>query len=268
MYGRQAIVAIHMDSWYDSKHTHIQEAMERILMLRDKASLLSDTIFTCFMLAFGRNTGGAQVAISPNLRIHEQAVLLAVILNVQASINGMLREGSAQGIADKQSELMRWLLGSEIVFQAVDKDYVGYICGDIVPGRAVPNKSLRMIVPSRCERSIPVLDTTDPKNHQAVLAQFVYSDMEQRVRDGYAMFTSLLGTFEELKKEVVRLIAGKKIPTVQTSNLLYYLTHLPMVLSNYGAQAMLKTRAYTEEHAQLFGLLHEFATLFWAAGVL
>ena len=94
--------------------------MERIVLLRDKASLLSNTIFTGFMLAFGRDSGGEQISISPNLRIHEQAVLLAVILNVQASIIGMSRVGSEQANADKQFELMRWLLGSKLVIQAVD----------------------------------------------------------------------------------------------------------------------------------------------------
>ena len=64
--------------------------MERNVLIRDKACLLTETIFSCFMLAFGRQPGGDQLAISPNLRIHEQAVLLAVILNVQASINGMV----------------------------------------------------------------------------------------------------------------------------------------------------------------------------------
>ena len=147
--------------------------MERIVLLRDKASLLIDTIFTCFMLAFGRNSGGEQIAISPNLRIHEQAVLLAVILNVQASINCMSRGGSEQANAEKQSELMRWLLGSPIVVQAVAEIYVGYICGDIIPGRAVTTKSLRMIVPSKREGALPALDNTNPKNFQAVLARFV-----------------------------------------------------------------------------------------------
>jgi hypothetical protein len=242
--------------------------MERIVLLRDKASLLSNTIFTGFMLAFGRDSGGEQISISPNLRIHEQAVLLAVILNVQASIIGMSRVGSEQANADNQSELMRWLLGSELVIQAVDMIYTGYICGDIVPGRAVHTKSLRMIVPTRCARaSVPALDNTNPKHHQEVLAQFVTSGMEQRLCDGYAMFTALLGTYEELKIEVRRLIADKKKPKAQTSSLLYYLSHLPMVLSNYGAQPMLKTSAYSKEHAQLFGLLHDFATMFWAPGV-
>jgi hypothetical protein len=242
--------------------------MERIVLLRDKASLLCNTIFTGFMLAFGRDSGGEQNSISPNLRIHEQAVLLAVILNVQASIIGMSRVGSEQGNADKQSELMRWLLGSELVVQAVDKFYTGYICGEIVPGRAVHTKSLRMIVPTRCAgASVPALDNTNPKHHQEVLAQFVTSSMEQRLCDGYAMFTALLGTYEELKIEVRRLIAEKKKPKAQTSSLLYFLSHLPMVLSNYGAQPMLKTSAYSNEHAQLFGLLHDFATMFWAPGV-
>lgn len=248
--------------------SYIQEAMERIVLLRDKASLLSDTIFTCFMLAFGRDSAGEQQSISPKLRIHEQAVLLAVILNVQASIIGMSRVGSEQANADKQSELMRWLLGSEIVFEAVDKFYTGYICGDIVPGRAVHNKSLRMIVPARCVvPSVPALDNTNPKHHDEVLAQFVTSGMEQRLCDGYAMFTALLGSYELLKVEVRRLIDSQKKPKAQTSSLLYYLSHLPMVLSNYGAQPMLKTSAYSKEHAQLFGLLHDFATMFWAPGV-
>jgi hypothetical protein len=257
-----------MDKWYDRNHIHIQDSMERIAVLREKASLLSNTIFTCFMLAFGRDSGGEQISISPNLRIHEQAVLLAVILNVQASIIGMSRVGGEQANADKQSELMRWLLGSAIVFQAVDKIYTGYICGDIVPGRAVHTKSLRMIVPARCTgASVPGLDNTNPKHHQEVLAQFVTTGMEQRLCDGYAMFTALLGSYEELKFEVRRLIAGKKKPKAQTSSLLYYLSHLPMVLSNYGAQPMVKTSAYSREHAQLFGLLHDFATMFWAPGV-
>jgi hypothetical protein len=101
-----------MDRWYDRYHTHIQDSMERIVLLRGKASLLSNTVFTCFMLAFVRDSGGEQIVISPNLRIHEQAVLLAVILNVQPSIIGMSRVGNEQANAEKQSELMRWLLGS------------------------------------------------------------------------------------------------------------------------------------------------------------
>ena len=242
--------------------------MERIVLLRDKASLLCNTIFTCFMLAFGRDSAGKQISISPKLRIHEQAVLLAVILNVQASIIVMSRVGSEQANADKQSELMRWLLGSDIVFHAVDKFYTGYICEDIVPGRAVHNKSLRMIVPARCAgASLPGLDITNPKNHQEVLALVVTSGMEQRLRDGYAMFTALLSTYEELKIEVGMLLASKKKPKAQTSSILYYLSHLPMVLSNYGDQPMLKTSAYSKEHAQLFGLLHDFATMFWAPSV-
>ena len=39
-----------------------------------------------------------------------------------------------------------------------------------------------------------------------------------------------------------------------------------MVLSDYGAQPMVKSSAYITEHAQLFALLHDFATLFWATG--
>jgi len=242
--------------------------MERNVLIRDKASLVTETIFSCFMLAFGRKPGGDQLAISPNVRIHEQAVLLAVILNVQASINGMVGGvGGEHSNALKQAELMRWLLGSTLVFQAVDKEYTEYICAALVPGRAVPNKSLRMIVPAKCEgETLPALDSTDPKNHQEVLARFVKSDMELRVRDGYAMFTALLGTYADLKTEVRRVIVGKKKPTAQTISLLYYLSHLPMVLSDYGAQPMVKTSAYIKEHAQLFALLHDFATLFWATG--
>jgi hypothetical protein len=107
-------------------------SMEINEVLRKKSSMLIDTIFSCFMLAFGRNSGGDQIGISPKLGIHEQAVLLAVMLNIQGNINVMSR-GPEQCNADKQSELMRWLLGSSIVMQAVDKDYIGYIREDLVP---------------------------------------------------------------------------------------------------------------------------------------
>ena len=243
--------------------------MERNEVLRKQASMLIDTIFSCFMSAFASNSGGDQMGISPKLRIHEQAVLLAAILNIQANINVMSR-GPVQGNADKQAVLMRWLLGSSIVLQAVDKDYTGYICEDLVPARAISTKTMRMIVPAKqlAAGSVPALDLTDPKNHQEVLARFVHSDMGQRVHDGYAMFNALALTFEEEKKEIERLIAGGKKPKAQTTiSHLYYLTHLPMVLSNYGAQPMLKTSAFSKEHTQLFLVLHSFARLFWAPGV-
>ena len=241
--------------------------MARNELLHNKASMLIDTIYTSFMSVFGTNPGGDQRGISPMLRIHEQAVLLAVILNIQANIIVMSR-GSELSNADKQAELMRWLLGSSIVLQAVDKDYTGYICEDLVPGRAISNKSMRLIVPTkRLPSALPALDTSDPKNHREVLARFVHSEMEQRVLDGYGMFSALLPTIEEEKREIERLITEGKKPRATTISHLYYLTHLPMVLSNYGAQPMLKTCAFSKEHAQLFSVLQFFALLLWAPGV-
>ena len=241
--------------------------MESNALLRSKAATLVDTIFSCFMSAFGRNSVGDQNGISPNLRVHEQAVLLAVMLNIQARIN-VMSTGNEVSHAYKQAELMQWLLGSEIVLQAVDNDYAGYICDDLVPARAVQAKSLRMMAPSRrVKKSLPAFDITDPRNHEAVLARFIHSDMAQRVREGYAMFNALCSSFAQEKIKLERLLEMVKRPTAKTISLLYYLTHLPMVLSNYGAQTMVKASEYSREHTQLFALLHHFACLLWNPGV-